>query len=145
PGHPVQADDVARRQLAAPHLDDEVGAPGQEAPLGAKAGPEVDRLRHRRRLVVLEAHVRLRGARANTCLFGGRIPSPKSRAVTSYGHRDPSSRAARWTRGASRCRRDSGRRNDGPETATAPTTRFPWMIGAARARPSSASSPSVIA
>src|SRR5207249_11451414 len=127
-GHAVQAHHVARRDLAPPHLDDEVRAAGQEAALLAEPRPEGDRVGDRARLVALEAH----GveALAGRPFVTGRTRSPKSRAVTRGGHTTPSSAAARRMRGAIRWSLASDRRKVGPETATAPTTRPPATIGA---------------
>src|SRR5205823_1685650 len=57
-GHAVQAHDVLRPELAAAHLDEEVGAPGQEAAVGAEPRAQLDGLAHGGGLVVLEVHGR---------------------------------------------------------------------------------------
>src|SRR5262249_45082243 len=54
---PMKADDVAWMQLAAPHLDHEIGAAGEEPAVGAAGGAQLECLAERSGLVVVEAHV----------------------------------------------------------------------------------------
>src|SRR5262249_61575577 len=54
--HAMQAHQVARHDLAAAHLDEEIGAAGQEAPVPAEARAELHRLTHGGWLVIVEAH-----------------------------------------------------------------------------------------
>ena len=60
--------------------------------------------------------------------------------VTCGGQSASFSAAVRFTRGARRWSFAIGIRNVGPDTATAPMTRPPRVIGAASARPPSTSS-----
>ncbi len=52
----MQAQQVARSELAATDLDEQIGPARQEAPVATEARAELDRLAHRRRLVIVEAH-----------------------------------------------------------------------------------------
>src|SRR4029453_6890231 len=56
PGHAVQAQQVARDDLAATNLHEQIGPARQEASVATEARAELDRLAHRRRLVIVEAH-----------------------------------------------------------------------------------------
>ena len=73
----MQADHVARGHLAAPHLDDEVGATGEEAAIGTEPGPEVDGLGERGRLMGPRSS-RMPPHRAGLPVAVGRRSDPQS-------------------------------------------------------------------
>src|SRR5207249_2685589 len=150
-GDPVQAHEVPRPPRAPAHLDDEVGAAGEEAAVGAEARALLDRLGQRGRLVVLEAHPLPCGARARPSPPGGRTPGPKSRAViivqsSATGNRTPTARACGRYAGTPRSRRA---RPPGPCRGERAHARErgsrAGATGARRCRPDSRSAPAPVA
>src|SRR5215510_4614569 len=91
PGEPrdaMEADDVARRDPPAPDLDDQVGAPGEEARFRTETRGEGDRVVETLGLVVLEA-----------------AHEVKPFALTWAGQSEASPAAASITRGVTLCSR----------------------------------------
>src|SRR5262249_40904572 len=81
--NPMQAHDVAWAQRAAPHLDDEIRSPGEEATIGPEPRAKGDGLGQRGWLVVFEAHGFSRDARGS-CLLALGIGARRSGALTSH-------------------------------------------------------------